>query len=169
MKRFLSLLLMVILFIQVGGFFVFFSVRLVQLQQQNRSNLANLPISKLAYFSFSEEEFQQVRVNKHEIKINGNMYDIARQHQRNNRIHIYAQKDEAEDNLFIFLREVATRIQRDEKQVPGAVSILTTLVYLPGSIVNIHLNEPINIFHNSFYSMFWTSLVRSIHAPPPRM
>jgi hypothetical protein len=169
MKRFYGLLLTFLLLMQVAGFYIFFVGRLAQLQEASRESLKLKPIELLQRIELSEEDYQKVRVNHREIKLNGAMYDIGRLERINGRVILYAEHDEAEDNLFAFLEEILTRASGDDASIPVFVNQLTTLVYFHTWEVAVPARLAANIRHTTTFCFLVKTYTALISTPPPRL
>jgi hypothetical protein len=94
---------LLLLLVNISGFYGYFIVRLNQLHEESREALKYLPDSELDHFVLSPQEFKKARVNEREVLINGKMYDIARVHTGSEMIEVFALHDEAEDDLLAFI------------------------------------------------------------------
>jgi hypothetical protein len=159
---FLGLLLM-----QVGGCYIYFVGRLAAIRTEMREQLKHLPEEQLTRFQFTPEEFVKARVEDHEIKVAGKMYDIARVTEKADRIIVLALHDEAEDNLLAFLSEMVSRSANDKKPVPVEVEQLLTLSFLSESFA-IPQNEYSEIIHITPYKKFGSRVFFNHESPPPR-
>ena len=52
--------------------------------------LATLPDEDLELVILTPAEFKQARVEEHEIKVDGNMFDIARVVEKDSKLYVYA-------------------------------------------------------------------------------
>jgi len=115
----------------------------------------------------TQEEFKKSRVEDHEVKVNGKMYDIARITVKDNHVLVYALHDEAEDNLLAFLDEMVDRSSNDKKPVPSQLLELLTLQF-----VIIEINTPsqtgIPIKHLTPYHTTISAVDSGLESPPPR-
>jgi hypothetical protein len=134
-KRWAVIFFLCLLLIQAAGCYIYFVSRLITIRKEMREQLKYLPEEQLTRFYLTAEEFRKARVEDHEIKISGKMYDIARISEQGNRIMVLALHDEAEDNLFAFLSEIVSRSAKDKKPVPVQIEQLLTLHFLPVSFI----------------------------------
>jgi uncharacterized membrane protein len=169
MRRWLSIFLLVLLAANFTGGYFYFVVRSLQIKHEMRALLKTLPEDKLIRISLTKREFERVRVEEHEIKINGKMYDIARVKLEGEIFHVYCVHDEAEDNLLSFLNNVLIRLQNDSTQLPVSVSAFAMLLFIATEFTfefqNIELERlmPTPYRQNHFF----VSL--TIGVPPPRV
>lgn len=132
-----------------------------------REQLKYLPEEKLTRFQFTPEEFRKVRVEDHEIKVAGKMFDIARITEQGRLIVVFALHDEAEDNLFSFLGEMVSRSANDKKPVPVQIEQLLTLSFLPTSFRMLH-QGCLEINHTTPYRKADYETFVRLESPPPR-
>lgn len=133
-----------------------------------RAALKDLPPGKLEKFSMDQEEFKKVLIDKHEIKVEGRMYDIARIEQDHQRIIVYAVHDEAEDNLLSFLDEIAKRPLQDKKPPPSQILQFIALTFLPPSKTILSHRDGKILELNTMYAFNHRDIARSIESPPPQ-
>ncbi|MBX2895210.1 MAG: hypothetical protein KF763_07200 [Cyclobacteriaceae bacterium] len=167
MKRVTVILFLSLLLIQVAGCYIYFVGRLAAIRTEMREQLKLLPEAQLTRFQFTPEEFVRVRVEDHEIKVAGKMYDIARVTEQADQVIVLALHDEAEDNLLAFLSEMVSRSANDKKPVPVEVEQLLTLSFLPTSFITLQ-NTYTDISHTTPYKEFGSIVFFTCELPPPR-
>lgn len=167
MKRVTVILFLCLLLIQVGGCYIYFVGRLAAIRTEMREQLKYLPEEQLTRFQFTEAEFKKARVEDHEIKVDGKMYDIARIAEQGNSIIVLALHDEAEDNLLAFLTEMVSRSANDKKPIPIQVEQLLALSFLPASGISLQ-NGFSEINHTTPYFKVCASVFFTQELPPPR-
>jgi hypothetical protein len=166
-KRVTVILFLSLLLIQVAGCYIYFVGRLVAIRTELREQLKHLPEAQLTRFQFTPEEFIKVRVEDHEIKVGGKMYDIARVTEQSDQVVVWALHDEAEDNLLAFLSEMVSRSTNDKKPVPIQVEQLLMLSFLPESFATPQ-NKCSDIIHTTPYKEFGSMVFFTCELPPPR-
>lgn len=166
-KRVPVILFLCLLLIQVGGCYIYFVGRLATIRTEMREQLKYLPEEQLTRFKFTEAELKKARVEDHEIKVAGKMYDIARIMKQGNLIIVLALHDEAEDNLLTFLSEMVSRSANDKKPVPVQVEQLLTLSFLPVSLTAPQ-NSYSEIKHLTPYYKLCSTVYFTLELPPPR-
>lgn len=133
-----------------------------------REQLAALPFEALDCVELSAEDFDRFRVDAHELKINGRMFDIARIIRYPDKIMVYGMYDEAEDNLLAFLNTVMLRLHKDDNPLPASLLTLLTQVYVVPR--EIRLCQP--LLHCSKteipYLKDFSSVEVKKQTPPPR-
>jgi hypothetical protein len=166
-KKVIGIAFFCILLLQVAGSYVYFMVRLAGIRQEMREQLKNKPDEELTLLKLTQEEYKISRVEDHEVKVNGRMYDIARITVKDNHVLVYALHDEAEDNLLAFLNEMVDRSSKDKKPVPPQLLNLLTLQF-----VIIETSTPsqtgIQIEHLTPYLTAVSAVDGGLEAPPPR-
>ncbi|MDL5048606.1 hypothetical protein QQ054_21565 [Oscillatoria amoena NRMC-F 0135] len=168
MRRFISILLLTLLLANFVGPYSFFAYRAIQIKQQMRGLLATLPDEDLELIILTPVQFKQARVEDHEIRINGHMFDIARVVERNSKLFVYGVYDEDEDSLLAFLDSVLLRLQNDSAQPPASVSAFALLQFI-GVEFNFQVLDPQPDCPGEtpyLQNKFWVILDRD--APPPR-
>lgn len=132
-----------------------------------RASIAQLPEGQMEVFRLTPEVYRQVRVNDHEVKINGKMYDHSPPQVEGTFIILYGRHDQSEDNLLSFLKEVVRTASNDQQQVPMQIFNFMTLCFLPVGTLDLSketLTERINIFR----PITFPSFILAVEPPPPR-
>ena len=167
MKKFVSAALLIVLLIHLVGFYAYFVVRLGQIRQQMRETIVQLPASEFEIFVFALEEYEQVKVNDHEVKINGRMYDHSKPVFKDGMVTLYAKYDEAENNLIGFLEEVIETANQDHQKVPiQLISFLQLHFVTPLQLTLSLPDEKIDFSHGLSEKLILQ--FRQIDTPPPR-
>jgi hypothetical protein len=166
-KKIFGISLLSLLLLQAAGCYIYFIARLTAIRTEMREQLKTLPDHELTVFTFTPEAFRKAKENDHEIKVNGEMHDIARIVIQDNKLLVYALHDEAEDNLLSLLDEMMKRSSNDKKPVPSQLVQLLTLQFIA---VESYLppNGFLTINHSSIYLRCVSSHAPSIDSPPPR-
>jgi hypothetical protein len=168
-RRFISILLLALLVANFAGSYVYFAFRAVQIKREMRALLATLPDEELELIILTPEEFERARVEEHEIKVDGNMFDIARVIDKESRLFVYGVYDENEDNLLSFLNAVLNNLQNDPTQTPPSFSLFSVLVYLPAQFEYTLTSIPLKSSWLTFYNKLFVSFISSIDSPPPKL
>ncbi|GCC52744.1 hypothetical protein SanaruYs_29820 [Chryseotalea sanaruensis] len=129
--------------------------------------LKQLQDEELTKFIFTEAEFEKAKVNSHEIKVGGKMYDIARTEVIVDRVHVYALHDEAEDSLLTLLSEITSRVDKDKKPVPKQLMKLILLKFIKSGLSWSNVITSL-IIHHTHYHINEFFFISSIDVPPPR-
>lgn len=167
MKKGFSIVLLSLLFLQVGGGYVYFVARLSSIRTEMREQLKTLPDHELTLLTLSESDYKKAKVDDHEVKVEGQMYDIARVERRDGKVLIFAKHDEAEDNLLSFLQEMLHRSANDKKPVPNQFIQLLTLDFVLTEN-DLPDNSSVNIMHSSGYTIAVYGYPAPIDSPPPK-
>lgn len=165
MKRLIALIFLVVLVLNVSGTYVFFAIRIGRIYAQRREDLKTPSSSKISRFEFSEAGFQNVRVNKREIKVDGKMYDITQITKSDGRVYVSCIHDEAEDDLFSFLDDVLEQSEKDQRTA-RAVHFWFTDFY-ERVLISQHRNFLIIQSNTAYYQMS-SEKATQIIAPPPK-
>lgn len=167
MRKHISRFFLLLFFLQAAGGYVYFWARLGSIRQEMRQQLSHRPDDQLTLLVLTHEEFKRVKVDDHEVKVDGKMYDIARMVLKNDTIKIYALHDQAEDNLIAFLNELIRRSTTDKKQVPSQLVQLASLVFIPCQQVEMTCRL-LSIHHHTPYRFPSSDFITEVENPPPR-
>lgn len=167
MKKLFGITLLCLLLLQAAGCYVYFIARLTAIRVEMREQLKALPDHELTLLTFTKEEFRKAKVNDHEVKVNGEMHDIARIVLEGEKMLVYAIHDEAEDNLLSFLDEMVKRSSSDKKPVPSQLVQLLTLQFISVE-TQLPQNTFVTIHHSSLYLTPLSSRATILDSPPPR-
>jgi len=166
MKRIVAIGFLVVLTLQLVGFYAYFGSRLLTIRKEMRAALAFLPEEKLEKIVVSADEFNKLDLEENEIELSGKMYDIAKIVKSDDVYVLFALHDEHEDNLLSLLDEMIKRSTNDKKPVPSQLGQFFALVYIPTQITFSN-SQSENIFSLTEYINSYQSVTLSIQAPPP--
>jgi len=167
-RRSISILLLTLLLANFAGSYLYFAFRALQIKREMRALLATLPEEELELIILTPEEFKQARVEDHEIKVNGNMFDIARVVEKESKLFVYGVYDEDEDNLLSFLNAVVNNLQNDSTQTPPSISLFSVLHYLPVQFDYSLTVLPSKSLSPTFYNTSFVDFISAIDSPPPK-
>jgi hypothetical protein len=167
-RRSISILLLTLLLANFAGSYLYFAFRALQIKREMRALLATLPEEELELIILTPEEFKQARVEDHEIKVNGNMFDIARVVEKESKLFVYGVYDEDEDNLLSFLNAVVSNLQKDSSQTPPSFSLFSLLHYLPVQFDYNLTALPSKSLSPTFYNYSFVDFISVIDSPPPK-
>jgi len=166
-KKIFGILFLSVLLLQVAGSYVYFIARLSGIRSEMREQLRHKPDEELSLLTLTQEEFRKARVDDHEVKVDGKMYDIARIVVNEDKVLVYALHDEAEDNLLAFLSEIVKRTSKDKKPLPSQLIQLLTLIFVTEE--NLFSQTRSETFtHHTPYIETVLSCSSTIETPPPR-
>jgi hypothetical protein len=167
-RRSISILLLTLLLANFAGSYLYFAFRALQIKREMRALLATLPEEELELIILTPEEFKQARVEDHEIKVNGNMFDIARVVEKESKLFVYGVYDEDEDSLLSFLNAVVSNLQKDSSQTPPSFSLFSLLHYLPVQFDYNLTALPSKSLSPTFYNYSFVDFISVIDSPPPK-
>lgn len=133
-----------------------------------RALLATLPDEDLELIILTPEEFKRARVEKHEIKVDGNMFDIARIVEKDSKLYVYGVYDEDEDNLLSLLNAVLNNLQDDSTPTPPSISLFSVLHFLPTQFDYSLTALPEKSLRLTYYNKSFVNFVSTIDSPPPK-
>jgi hypothetical protein len=167
-KKIVSIVILSLFLMHLVGFYVYFVVRQGQIRQEMREAIGYLPAEEFETFVFTEAEYQQIKVNANEVKIDGKMYDHSAPQFEDGKVTIFARHDQDEDNLISFLHEVVNAAAHDEEPVPSQLFNFFSLTFIT--------DNPISL--TSFFSaekLYYpaseelTDWYTSVTSPPPKV
>lgn len=167
-RRPISILLLILLLANFAGPYVYFAFRALQIKREMRALLATLPQEELELIILTPKEFKQARVDDHEIKVHGNMFDVARVVEKESKLFVYGVYDEDEDNLLSFLNAIVNNLQNDSTQTPPSISLFSILQYLPVQFEYSFNPLPVKSSSLTFYNKSFVDFISTIDSPPPR-
>jgi hypothetical protein len=168
MKRLPAIFILTILMVNAAGFYVYYVVQLNQIRSEMRHALKFLRDDQLTVLKLTKKEYEEARVDEHEVKVHGKMYDIARIRVKGDSLIISALHDEKEDNLMALLGEIISKPLRNDQPVPLSVIQFITLSYVlpPGNFDFENPDRQI-IFHSRYFFSEKTFFLQRL-TPPPR-
>ncbi|HRJ30613.1 MAG TPA: hypothetical protein PLV21_01520 [Cyclobacteriaceae bacterium] len=168
MRHFISILLLTLLLANFAGSYIYFTFRAMQIKREMRALLATLPDEDLELIILTPEEFKRARVEEHEIKVDGNMFDIARIVEKDLKLYVYGVYDEDEDNLLSVLDAVLNNLQNDSAQTPPSFSLFSVLHFLPVQFEYSLTSLPERSLSHTYYTTSFFNFFAIIDSPPPR-
>ena len=168
LKKALSVVILIIFLAHFAGFYIYFFTQLQVVRQEMRAKLKELPPEELELITLSVNEYQKAKVEEHEIKVGGKMYDIARIVEKNGNVLVYCLHDKAEDSLLAFLDKILKLPLKDKKTSPQLVKFTLLSYILP--LTFSWDNSATNLFNNfTQYHLHFSSFFPSLESPPPRL
>lgn len=167
MKRALSILILCIFLAHFAGFYVYFFLQMTQIRKEMKAQLKEMPAEQLDLIKLSVADFKKAKVDDHEIKVNGKMYDIARIEQKGDILFVYCLHDEAEDNLLVFL-DTIVRVPLKDKSAPAQVLKFTSLTFILPSITTLKPLVSFQTCSHTRYNPDESSFVPALDSPPPK-
>jgi hypothetical protein len=167
-KKLFSRFCLMLLLMQVAGGYIYFWARLSVIRQEMRQQLRHRPDDQLTLLVLTQDEFKKARVDDHEVKVDGKMFDIARYEVENDTVKIYALHDRAEDNLLAFVNELIRRSAHDKKPVPTQLIQLVSLIFIPCQQVEL-THRQLSVHHHTPYRFPSTGFITEVENPPPRV
>ena len=167
MKRITSVIVLSVLLTHLIGFYVYFVVRQGQIRQEMRESIGSLPDEEFETFVFTLEEYQKVKVNGFEVKIDGKMYDHSTPKFEDGKVILFARHDKDEDDLISFITKIVNSSNEDKKPAPSQLLSFFSLTYLsPAS-----LTLTISADHTKLFDCYSPHLLTQpfpVESPPPR-
>jgi hypothetical protein len=165
-KRMYAMLILAILLMNTAGFYVYYAVQLQQIRYEMRQVLKLLPDHALEVLTLSHAAYNAAKVEEHEVRVQGKMYDIARIAVSGDSVKVFCIHDAKEDNLVIFLAEIVSKPLKDRSSMPGTILEFLSLIFLPpANEWYFHTVSPEKIFPSYHFSIRDVLIFRD--SPPP--
>lgn len=177
MKKFLTILLLGVLFICMSGYYLVYKYQRRQVRIEMKAFLrksessANVPI---VHFSFKLNEGSVAAagfewVNDHEFSLNGQLYDIVRSSTENDTIHIACVNDVTETLLVKKFESIFRKEGGNPVKGNAALIQLAHSVYLePTQFISFKSPEYISITYTGWIARSFDSFTGEITIPPPQ-
>lgn len=165
MKKIGYILLISILFLQLGGLLLLYKVQQYKIQYEMKEALYE-DGAELQKLILSIAEFEKSKIDKHEIYYKGKMYDFKSAIIKNNTVELLVINDAKEEILYDLIRDLFTGTDKQKNKLPNQLSKLLTLTYL-SSDKYIRLFPPI---HKNIFSVFTENIIsadKKVSSPPP--
>jgi hypothetical protein len=166
-KRCYAAVILVIMLFNGAGFYIYYALHLRQIRMEMREALKYLPENELEIIKLSHEQFFEAKVEEHEVKVGGKMYDIARVLTMNDSLYVYCLHDEKEDNLIAFLDHVSSVPCNQNSSIPAALAKLIVISYdVPANNFDVEVEiSPSRPF--TPYQFNHKNFCKSLISPPP--
>jgi len=132
-----------------------------------KAQLQAQPTEKLELIKLTSQNFKNAKVDEHEIKVNGKMYDISRIEKKGDMVWVYCLHDKAEDSLLSFLDTILSTPLKD-KNAPSQILKFTTLTFLLPAYTSLQQTISTSLTSITFYKASTFSFVLSLKSPPPK-
>jgi hypothetical protein len=166
-RRALAIFILSILLINTAGFYVYYAVQLRQIHTEMRQALRLRPDDQLEVLRLTKKKYAEVRVDEHEVKVNGKMYDIARVKVSDDSVIVYALHDEKEDNLLALMGEIISKPLKDRSSMPVAIVQFLTLLFVQPHAVTEFFSVKAGIFASE-YRFSIQAATPIMESPPPK-
>ena len=117
--------------------------------------------------NLTSQNFEKTRIEDHEIKVDGKMYDISRIEKKGDVVWVFCIQDKAEDSLLSFLDTVLSTPLKD-KSAPSQIIKFTTLTFLLPANTSLQQTISTSVTSITFYKASTFSFVLSLESPPPK-
>jgi hypothetical protein len=133
-----------------------------------RESIGLLPADEFETFVFTMVEYNRIKVNDHEVKINGRMYDHSTPKFEQGKVVLHARHDEAEDSLIGFLKEVVSTATSDEQRAPNELTNFFSLDFIIQPSLLLNLNALRSKIQRSPQEKPESEIL-TIESPPPKV
>ena len=168
MKRIGALVLAMTFLVQLGGYYMYVALQEIQLQKSFWENREKYKSEDLTILKLSTADFYKSKVDDHELRIDGNMYDIVRIEKVDDCITVYAWLDSFEGELMSLLQGLFDDADHESQhgELPTSVNQLFTVSFiLPKDLVVAPLLNTRAFVDN--YNKTFISFIDELETPPP--
>lgn len=170
MRRVLSATLILILFVNLFGYFISFTAQRCKIRAEVRELLKREKMKSAKQFVFTPEEFSKLdtRESGREFCLNGDMYDVVFKKEVNGKVFLTAYFDHKETGLLTkFISFFKSGIDPAGKEQQHLLSFTLLEFVTANSAVCVFLNEKIFRLPVSRSSVLLQSYDK--HSPPPEL
>lgn len=167
LKKLTAVFVLIIFLAHFAGFYIYFFTQLSMVRKEMRARLKELPPEDLELLVLTPAQYQAAKVEDHEVKVDGKMYDIARIDVKGGTIHVYCLHDKAEDSLLAFVDKILA-LPLKNKNVPAGVLQFLSLSYLP---THCSFKTPVFYISRTFtpYTELLSQYASAKIGPPPKI
>jgi hypothetical protein len=169
MKKYAAAICVLLMLLSSTAYYFYFAIQQVSNKIEKRQQLLATPISELDKLEISISDFENAKIDEHEILVSGRMFDISKVIDKGyGEVIVYGLYDEDEDELLAFLDSLTA----DDNQGCAPDFILTSLqLYfelLPAeNFLTKHIAASIEGCTPYFH--FEKEITTDILCPPPRL
>lgn len=176
MKIIVSFVFLSLLFMKIGGYFVFLTVQQNIFREEAKERILKLmPSDKITQFCFTEKQFTEIewKESDKEFYFNGTLYDVVNTKVEGKNRKIYCISDEKETEIYAEILQMS-KVQKDELPVKtNLISFLNLLIlkYTVPQILCFEGNSTVNVEKPDFakFVPHYLSIPFSIVIPPPEI
>lgn len=167
MKRIIFLTLLLIILLQSCGLMLYYQLKQNDVHSRMQEILAN-PESKFEKLVLSLNNYNKSRIGKHEIYINGIMYDVKSLKYSGDFVLLSVLVDDVESKIINKIKDYFGINSKHNSKIPEQLNKFFTLVYILPSINFTVLSncQTQNLFYS--FSENFLSSKPGILTPPPR-
>ncbi len=167
MKKASVIILLIILFLQAGGLFLFYKIYQCEVQEAILETI-NKADAEFHELTLSLIAFKQSKINDHELSYNGNMYDFKSFTIFKDSVRVLVIHDIEEENILYRIKDLIENIKLPKGEWQSKIFKLLLLVYTYSEnhimLFFEHLQENISIlFIENIFSVY-----HEVFVPPPK-
>ncbi|HEY4799880.1 MAG TPA: hypothetical protein VII99_12445 [Bacteroidia bacterium] len=160
--------LFLICFLQSSGIIVFI-LKFQQLHvQQDMEFVLNDKTTFFQKVILSPKEFQDCKINSHEISIDGKLYDVKSVNTYKDRVELLVLNDTIEENVIDSIKKIFSTNNKQKKDIPNSVSQFLLLYFFSAKENTVYLRENFKIAFRGICE-FIVSHNGSTPTPPPEL
>lgn len=168
MKKVISIVIILVLFYSMVGYYIDFKIEQFQLKESIKERLIKkLPDNELTLLKISHEKLNRLNWTEEgrEFRYEGNMYDVVKIKIVGDTAYYYCFNDEKENKLITSVDKLIKEQTHNTKSKNSNKKPVINY-FFNKSILSFAANE--TIFHYFDYSPIYTSLKPDILSPPPK-
>ncbi len=168
MKKGGYILLLFILFLQAGGMLYVYKIQQYSVQHHMQQQLGNAH-SVFHQMVLSLKEYQKSRINKHEIKVNDQLFDVKSVYYTGGKVCLQVIRDSKEEKILAKIRDLSSRNKTSNSAIPKVLKRLISMNYLSLAADNNQINASIAV--SEYMTLFlkpW-SIDPELLTPPPKL
>lgn len=152
--------------VNTGGLYLLLAGRLMGHRMERREMIKRLPREKLIRLVLSPEEFARYKVDDHELKIDGKMFDIATTRVVGDQLEVLCIRDAEEEGLLGIMRALHREPVQKSNAIPAVIGYLGLLYILEESSFEFYSTRV--MWHQTTYINSFSNISLSRPSPPPR-
>jgi hypothetical protein len=129
-KRVASLFILFVMLFNGAGFYMYYSMQLIEIRHEMRVALKNTPERELEVLKFSIDEFKELGQDPDEIQQGGKIYDVARIKTTSDSVFVLAKHDEQEESLSEILDYFVNPPLKSNAALQGPIMEFLTLTFV---------------------------------------
>ncbi len=168
LKKLTAISLLILLIFQSSGVVMVLDW-LQQIVQHEMWNPSKQEASHLQKMTLSVAVFESSKINPHEIKIDGLLYDLHSVKQHGNVVEVWAVNDVKEESILSYIKKLTENPTKSDNKNSHHILKLLTAIYLP---VQLNFQCKLKLMPEKQYCLFFESILtasKEIWLPPPRL
>lgn len=124
--------------------------------------------ASLRQINLSLSDYNKSKVNSHEVRIDGKMYDVNSIKVNDDQtVSLFVLADEEEDRINEEINNILDQNDDQTNATSNSIHQLFNLIYLPNELSNVYVISTSNASYSSFLVLPTSSEISGIFIPPP--